>query len=77
MYAVEDVSGKGKGLIATKDIPKGTRIISKKPAITVGRPVANMEQLEMLIYQQVSSLSKDQIHEFLSMDNVYPYTNPV
>lgn len=75
MYAVEDVPGKGKGLIATMDIPQGTRIVSEKPVITVGRPIANMEQLEDCIYQQVSSLSKDQIREFLSLSNVYPYTN--
>ena len=36
VYAVEDVPGKGKGLIATRDIPKGTRIISKEPIITLG-----------------------------------------
>jgi hypothetical protein len=75
MYAVENVPGKGKGLIATKDIPKGTRIISEKPVITVGPPIANMEQLEICIYQQVSSLSEDQIREFLSMENIYPYTD--
>ncbi|CAG5138041.1 uncharacterized protein ALTATR162_LOCUS274 [Alternaria atra] len=77
MYAVEDISGKGKGIIATKDIPKGTRIISETAFITVGRPIANMEQLDMSIHQQVSSLSKDQLREFLSMDNVYPYATPI
>src|SRR5438105_5040445 len=77
MYTFEDVPGKGKGLIATKDILKGTRIISEKPIITSGRHVADMEQLEIRIYQQVSSLSKDQQREFLSMDNIYPYTNSI
>ncbi|KAF2120400.1 hypothetical protein BDV96DRAFT_683838 [Lophiotrema nucula] len=75
MYAIEDVPGKGKGLIATKDIPKGTRIVSEKPIINSGRHVANMEQLQIRISQQVSSLSQDQQREFLSMDNIYPYTN--
>ena len=75
LYAIEDVPGKGKGLIATKNIPKGTRIISEKPAITVGGGIASMEQLEAAICQQVSSLSTDQIRDFCSMDNVYPYTD--
>ena len=75
LYAIEDVPGKGKGLIATKDISKGTRIISEKPAITVGGRIASMEQLEAAICQQVSSLSTDQIRDFCSMDNVYPYTD--
>ncbi|KAF2807047.1 SET domain-containing protein [Mytilinidion resinicola] len=75
MYAVEDVPGKGKGLIATKDIPKGTRIISEKPIIASGRHVADMEQLQIRICQQVSSLSEGQQREFFSMDNIYPYTN--
>jgi hypothetical protein len=75
MYAVEDVPGKGKGLIATKDITKGARIISEKPVLTLGQQIADMEQLQVRIYHQVSSLSEDQQREFLSMGNVYPYTN--
>jgi hypothetical protein len=43
MYVVEGVSKKGEGFIATKDIPKGTRIISEDPVITVERLVANIE----------------------------------
>lgn len=75
MYAIEDVPGKGKGLIATEDIPKGTRIISEKPVITLSQNLADIEQLQVQINQQVSSLSKDQQREFLSMDNIYPYTD--
>jgi hypothetical protein len=60
MYAVEDVPGKGKGLIATHNIPKGTRIISEQPIITSGHYNADMEQLEVRIHQQVSSLGEDQ-----------------
>ncbi|KAF2491422.1 SET domain-containing protein [Lophium mytilinum] len=75
MYAVEDVPGKGKGLIATEDIPKGTRITSEKPIFTSGEHVGTMEQLEIRIHQQVGSLSKDQQREFCSMENIYPYNN--
>ncbi|PSN63744.1 SET domain-containing protein [Corynespora cassiicola Philippines] len=77
MYTVEDVPGKGKGLIATKDIPKGTRIISEIPIITSGQDTPDMEQLGIRIYQQLRSLSEDQRREFLSMSNVYTYTNTI
>lgn len=75
MYIVDDVSGKGKGLVTTKDIPKGTRIIAEKPIITVGQSVASIEQLENLIHRQVCSLSKNKLQDFLSMTNIYPHTS--
>ncbi|KAF1994263.1 SET domain-containing protein [Amniculicola lignicola CBS 123094] len=77
MFTVEDVPGKGKGLVATKDIPKGTRIISEIPIITSGQDIRDVEQLRVRIYQQVCSLSEDQQREFLSMYNIYPYTNVI
>ncbi|ORY09142.1 hypothetical protein BCR34DRAFT_589506 [Clohesyomyces aquaticus] len=75
VYVVEDVPGKGKGLIAAEDIPMGTRIISEKPIIDSGQDVADMEQLQIRICQQVSSLGQEQQREFLSMENIYPYSN--
>ncbi|KAF2703701.1 hypothetical protein K504DRAFT_443597 [Pleomassaria siparia CBS 279.74] len=72
---VEDVPGKCKGLIATTDIPRGTRIMSEKPVITLEHHHADMEQQQIRIHQQVASLSKKQRQEFLSMQNIYPYTN--
>lgn len=35
MYALRDVPGKGKGLVAIEKISKGTRILSEEPIITV------------------------------------------
>jgi hypothetical protein len=37
LYALQDVPGKGKGLVAIEKISKGTRILSEKPIITVPR----------------------------------------
>ncbi|KAF2825542.1 SET domain-containing protein [Ophiobolus disseminans] len=76
VYTLEDVPGKGKGLIAASDIPMGTRIISEKPFVTVPTQVRTMEQQWIRVYQQVLALSVHQKREFLAMDNVYPYTNP-
>jgi hypothetical protein len=77
LYTIEDVPGKGKGLIATKDIPKGTRIISEKPLLTSGQHVADMSHLELRIYEQVCTLSTSQQHTFHSLSNIYPHTNPL
>jgi hypothetical protein len=74
-YAIKEIPGKGKGLIATKDIPAGTRIVSEEAIIDSGREVASMHQLQIRIYQKFSSLREDQQREFLSMHNVYPYSN--
>jgi hypothetical protein len=35
MYTLREVSGKVKGLIATRKIPMGTRILSEEPIIRV------------------------------------------
>ena len=75
MCAVKSVPSKGKELIATKHISKGTRIISENPIVISGRHVANIVQLQNRISQQVSSLSEEQQQEFLTMHNIYPYIN--
>lgn len=75
LYTIEDVPGKGKGLVAAKDIPKGTRLITEEPVVRVGPPIASMKHLEACIYEQVSSLSENQLQEFLSLANIYPYSS--
>jgi translation initiation factor 1 (eIF-1/SUI1) len=77
MYAIEEVPGKGKGLIATKDIPAGARIVSEEPMIDSGRQVTSMDQLQTLIVHKFDCLREDQQRDFLSMHNVYPYNNLV
>jgi len=69
MYAIQDVSGKGKGLIATRDVPKGTRIISEKPVFAVGEPI------ETELAERVRSLGQHQRGEFLSMCNIHPFND--
>lgn len=64
VYAVEDVPGKGKGVIATRDIPKGTRIVSEEPFVTGSQHVTSMEELQIRIHQQVCSLHESQQREF-------------
>ncbi|KAH8699373.1 hypothetical protein GQ44DRAFT_753649 [Phaeosphaeriaceae sp. PMI808] len=66
MYALINVPGRGKGLVAIENIPKGTRILLEKP---------DDEWLKTHISQQVDSLSELQRQSFLSLHNLYPYQN--
>ncbi|CAJ2502519.1 Uu.00g099130.m01.CDS01 [Anthostomella pinea] len=76
LYACVDVEGKGKGLVAVKDIPKGTRILSEVPIITTPQDEHNKNRLMAIICEQVSALTEDQRQAFLSMHNIYPYETP-
>ncbi|MCJ1269911.1 hypothetical protein MMC22_009804 [Lobaria immixta] len=75
MYALRVVPGKGKGLVATEKISKGTRILSEEPIITVPPYGPDSEQLRTSIYQQVDALSEHQRRAFLSMHNLHAYRN--
>ncbi|CCE29277.1 uncharacterized protein CPUR_02970 [Claviceps purpurea 20.1] len=70
MYALQDVPGKGKGLVATRHIPKGTRILCEEPLFTIPN-VRNAKEGLRLIRQQVASLSNDQRQDYLSMRNIH------
>lgn len=75
MYALRDVPGKGKGLVAIEKISKGTRILSEEPIITVPRNEPVSELLRTSICQQVDALSEHQRRAFLSMHNIHTYGN--
>lgn len=75
MYAVRDVPGKGKGLVAIERISKGTRILSEEPIITVPHDRPGSKPLQTIVFQQVKALSESQRHTFLSMRNIHAYRN--
>lgn len=76
MYVLQDVPGKGKGLVATEKISRGTRILSEEPIITVPRD-KDSEQLRISTYRQVGALDEQQRRAFLSMHNIHAYGNAV
>ncbi|KAG6166335.1 hypothetical protein E4U23_003603 [Claviceps purpurea] len=77
MYVVQDIPGKGKGLVATRNIPKGTRILCEEPLFTIPIvPDFHRERFK-LISLQVALLSDDQRDAFLSMHNIYHPRDPV
>lgn len=75
LYALQDLPGKGKGLIAIENISKGTRIVSEEPIITVPRREPNGKRLRKRVCRQVDSLSEHQRQAFLSMHNIHTYGN--
>jgi hypothetical protein len=75
MYTLQDVPGKGKGLVANESIPKGTRILSERPVITIPERQRSDELLKRHISQQVDSLNDDERQSFLSLHNLYPYND--
>ncbi|KID97188.1 SET domain-containing protein 5, partial [Metarhizium majus ARSEF 297] len=78
VYEIQDVPGKGKGLVATQAIPKGTRILSEKPIITVPEHMTmSSEPLETLVLRQVHALSKHQYQEFLALHTVHTFNGLV
>jgi hypothetical protein len=74
MYALQDVPGKGKGLVAIEKISKGTRILSKEAVVTVSESVGS-ERLRTSICKQVEALGENQRRDFLSMHNIHLYRN--
>ncbi|KAG6239852.1 hypothetical protein E4U25_000233 [Claviceps purpurea] len=71
MYALQDIPGKGKGLVAIRNIPKGTRILSEQPLITIPTDLDH-EEGRRSICRQLEALSNDQRRAFLSLHNAYP-----
>ncbi|MCJ1386334.1 hypothetical protein MMC17_009460 [Xylographa soralifera] len=74
IYALQDMPGKGKGLVAIKKISKATRILFEKAVVTVSKSVGS-ERLQTSICKQVEALSENQRRDFLSMHNIHLYRN--
>ncbi|RFU29079.1 hypothetical protein B7463_g7275, partial [Scytalidium lignicola] len=71
IYDVREVPGKGKGLVATRKITKGTRILSEEPIVRVPEKTLGNQSLLASIRRQVDALSPDQRSAFLSLHNIY------
>ncbi|RSL44295.1 hypothetical protein CEP53_011295 [Fusarium sp. AF-6] len=59
MYAIRDVPGKGKGLIATRPIPKGTRILAEAPIFT-NPVVSEIQNIKTDVIRKVRNLTPAQ-----------------
>ncbi|KAK3290816.1 uncharacterized protein B0H64DRAFT_446639 [Chaetomium fimeti] len=71
VYILQEVSGKGLGLVSTTKIPKGTRILSEPALLRVPRSTNNKEELGISLSQKISALSKDQQQAFFALHNTF------
>ncbi|KAL7917056.1 hypothetical protein ACQKWADRAFT_307697 [Trichoderma austrokoningii] len=74
LFEIQDIPGRGGGIIARFNIPKGTRIICEKPLLTVG-PMSP-HKLESFIAKELKGMSKTSQRQFLSLHNNFRGSNP-
>ncbi|KAL2689401.1 hypothetical protein Neosp_003454 [[Neocosmospora] mangrovei] len=68
MYAIRDVPGKGKGLIATKPISTGTRILAEAPILTSS--ILELPEVKTDLVDKVNNLPVAEKAAFLDMSTV-------
>ncbi|KAH7367782.1 hypothetical protein B0T11DRAFT_213042, partial [Plectosphaerella cucumerina] len=70
LFSVQDTPGKGRGLVAARDIPLGTRILAEKPLLMSGMP--NVALFERDLIRQVNALSSVERAQFLALHDNFP-----
>lgn len=73
LYGIVPIPNKGTGIVATQDIPKGTRIMAEKPLFIVPTNIMQRgnEVVEQYITQKLKGLDKDQQRAFLGLHNCH------
>lgn len=65
-----EIPDRGKGLVATAGIPRGTRILCEKPLFTVASMAPHL--VIKTVAKELKGLSKDEQRQFLSLHNNFP-----
>lgn len=71
LYVIRAILGKGRGLVVTTKIAKGTCILSKVPIFTVRRDISNIQVLEGIVAKEIDKFSKDEQQAFFDLANIY------
>lgn len=71
LYAIREVAGRGKGLVATTRIVKGTRLLSEAPVFRVPRDNPDIKAVERIVADKVKQLNVDQQRAFFDLTNSY------
>ena len=71
LYVIRAIAGKGRGLVATTNIAKGTRILSEFPLFEVRRDISDIAVLESMVTNEIEKLRKGQQQAFFDLANVY------
>jgi hypothetical protein len=74
LWRLDTIPGKGRGLLATRDISPGTLILSDRPLITTD-VIISIETTEKDLARALRALPKDSQRVFLSLHNNYPGKN--
>ena len=64
LYEIRPFPGKGRGIVACSNIPKGTRILCEKPLLTLATEI---DSLDDNIVRKVRALSEDKKRQYLSL----------
>ena len=75
MFGVVEIPDKGKGLVATYDILKGSRILCEQPLLTCPN-ISPIGAMESTVAAKLRSLPKDEQRQFLSLHNNFPGSIP-
>ncbi|TKX18743.1 SET domain-containing protein 12 [Elsinoe australis] len=70
LHNIQEIPGKGRGVIATVFIPKGTRIISEPPLFRVRRE-GSSKDLQKTILKKVASLDNEQQQQFFDLHDAF------
>ncbi|KAI0203282.1 hypothetical protein F4808DRAFT_467377 [Astrocystis sublimbata] len=76
-YVIQEVPGKGQGLVAIEKILQGTRILCEEPVVTIPQGESESPRLRAAIAKQVDALEPSLRQAFLSMRNIHPHNNSV
>ena len=71
LYTIQEISGKGYGLVAATTIIKGTRILSESSLFSVPRHGNSKKNLRDSISKKVSGLLEEQQQAFHSLHNSF------
>jgi SET domain-containing protein len=71
LYIIQEIPGKGHGLVAATTITKGTRILSESPLFRVPQGGNSKEQLRDSISKKIAALREEQRQAFLSLRNSF------
>ena len=70
-YIIQEIAGKGRGVLAATFISKGTRIICEPPLFRVPRGGRSKEQLHETILKTIAGLNDEQRQQFLALHNAF------
>jgi len=71
LYTIQEIAGKGRGVLAATFISKGTRIICEPPLFRVPRGGSSKERLHETTLKTITGLNEEQRQQFLALHNAF------